>query len=217
MVKERFSKPQALRFGWDIWKKNIGFFMAVLFISFLVRLAPAFLAAIFKDEAPFVSALANIFYSLIGIIISIGFIKIALSFCKGKQPEIADLFRGYRFFFIFLFGSILYGLIFLGGVVLLVVPAIIWGIQFQFFTYFIIDQKAGPIEALKRSSRITRGVKFELFIFNMMVLGINLLGLLAFGVGVLVSAPVTMLATAFVYRKLLEAERHQPAVEVLLK
>ncbi len=203
MEKERFSKPQAFQFGWQLWKKNMGFFAGLLFVAFLIQLAPGFISAYLKDKAPIVAAIINIFYHVAGIIISMGFIKIALSFCDGKNPEIADLFKAYPLFFSFLCGSILYGLIILGGVVLLVIPAFIWGIQFQFFSYFIVDQQAGPVEALKRSSQLTRGVKFELFIFNMMVLGINLLGMFTLGVGMLITVPVTMLATAYVYRKLL--------------
>lgn len=217
MIKERFSKTGALRFGWDVWKKNIGFFIGVLFVAFLVQLAPALLSAFFKKEASILFIPINIFYNVVGIIVSMGFIKIALSFCDGKTPEIADLFRGYPLFFSFLAGLIFYGAIVIAGGLLLIIPGIILGIQFQFCTYFIIDQKAGPIEALKKSSRLTRGVKFELFIFNMFVLGINLLGALALGVGILITMPVTMMATAYVYRKLLEAEKQRPAVEVLLK
>lgn len=217
MTQERFSKPQAFQFGWDIWKKNIGFFALIFFVAFLVQLAPGFVSGYLKDDTPILAFFLSIFYNVISMIVSMGFIKISLKFRENQQPEIADLFSVYPLFFVFLFGSVLYGLIVLGGMILLVIPAIIWGIQFQFYAYFIIDQKAGPVEALKKSARLTRGVKFELFIFNMMVLGVNLLGIFALGVGVFITAPITMVATAYVYRRLLETQAQEPAVGKLIK
>lgn len=215
MGKERFSKPEALRFGWDVWKNNIGFFIKVLLIVFLVQIVAGLASVHMENKTSLLMVFVNIFYNVVGIIISMGFVKISLGFWDGKKPEIGDLFNVYPLFFIFLLASILYGLMVCGGLILLIIPGIILGIQFQFFSYFIIDQKAGPIEALKKSAQLTRGVKFELFIFNMMVLGINLLGIFALFVGVLITIPVTMVASAFVYRKLLETARPQGSPEVL--
>ena len=106
-------------------------------------------------------------------------------------------------FFKYLIGSILYGLIVFAGTILLIIPGIIWGIQFCFYDYFIIDKGLGPIEALKRSSAITRGVKWDLFVFSLILLGINLLGALCLLIGLFATIPTTMVAIAFVYRKLL--------------
>ena len=61
----------------------------------------------------------------------------------------------------------------------------------------------GPIEALKKSSQITKGVKLDLLVFSFLLTGINILGVLAFGIGLILTIPTTIIATAFVYRKLL--------------
>jgi uncharacterized membrane protein len=87
--------------------------------------------------------------------------------------------------------------------ILLIIPAIIWGIKFRFFSYFIIDKGAGPIEALKRSSSITMGAKWDLFLFGLLLIGINILGFLALVIGLFATIPTSMVAIAFVYRKLL--------------
>lgn len=215
MGKERFSKPEALRFGWDVWKNNIGFFIKVLLIVFLVQIVAGLASVHMENKTSLLMVFVNIFYNVVLIIISMGFVKISLGFWDGKKPEIGDLFNVYPLFFIFLLASILYGSMVCGGLILLIIPGIILGIQFQFFSYFIVDQKAGPIEALKKSAQLTRGVKFELFIFNMFVLGINLLGIFALFIGVLITMPVTMVASAFVYRKLLATAQPQGSPEVL--
>lgn len=85
----------------------------------------------------------------------------------------------------------------------MIVPGIILGIKFWFFDYFIMDKKVGPIEALKRSAELTSGVKWKLFLFFLALTGINILGALLLLIGLFLTIPTTMMAAAFVYRKLL--------------
>ena len=132
-----------------------------------------------------------------------------------SKGEFADLFSCFPLFFKFLFSYILYSLIVCGGYVLLIIPGIIWGIKFWFFDYFVIDKWLGPVEALKKSYGITTGVKWNLFVFFLAVIGINLLGALCLLIGLFVTIPTTMVATAFVYRKLLAQTETVPASETL--
>ena len=65
----------------------------------------------------------------------------------------------------------------------------------------------GPIEAMKTSSRLTRGTRGRLVLFYFVVFGLFILGFLALGVGVVVSYAVVTVASAHVYREILA---HQP-------
>ena len=110
-----------------------------------------------------------------------------------------------------IFGIILvikfqYNLIVL-GIILLIILGIILAIKFQFFGYFIVDKGDGPIEALKKSSAITTGAKWNLFLLYLLLLLINLLGAIFLLIGLFVTIPTTMVAIAFVYRKLLNSNR----------
>jgi uncharacterized membrane protein len=75
----------------------------------------------------------------------------------------------------------------------------------------VIDRELGPIEAMKGSYRMTYGYKWSLLGLLLMLLLINLLGLLAFIVGVFVSAPVSLLAVTHVYRLLGGGATTRPA------
>jgi len=66
----------------------------------------------------------------------------------------------------------------------------------------IIDKSMGPIEALKISWHITDGSFWNLIAYWFVVLGINILGVLALGIGLLWSIPTTVLASAHIYRQL---------------
>ena len=145
----------------------------------------------------------NIIYWIAQTIISIGIIKIVLKFLADEKPEFVELFRFQGNFWRYVGSSILYGLIVIGGIILFIVPGIYWAIKFQFFGYCVVDQKLGPVEALKKSSKITYQVKWKLLGFGLVMVGINILGFLCLFVGLFATIPTTMIAFAYVYRKLL--------------
>jgi uncharacterized membrane protein len=89
--------------------------------------------------------------------------------------------------------------------------AAVLALMFMFTTFLVIERELGPIEALKESNRITRGHKWNLLGLLLMLILVNLLGVLALIVGLLVSVPVTMLALTHVYRVLGGAAEARPA------
>ncbi len=202
-MPKKFVISEAVQFGWDTTKSNIGFFIGIVIVAGLIQYVPDIIAAIIEADAPVLSIIVRIASFVLSLIIGMGLIKIFLRFCDGEKGEFSDLFSCYPLFFKYLIGSILYGLIVTVGLILLIIPGIIWAIKFQFFDYLIVDKGLGPIDALEKSSEITRGVKWDLFIFDILIGIINLLGLLCLLVGLFVTIPITMVATAFVYRKLL--------------
>ncbi len=203
MITKKFSKKEAVRFGWNIMKSNVGFFIAFLIVGGLIYTVPDIIALLVKKNAPVLSISLRITSGVLSMVIQMGFIRIAIRFCDNEKGEFADLFSCFPLFFKYLFGSILYVLVFFGGLILLIIPGIIWAIKFQFFSYFIVDKRVGPIEALKRSAVITKDAKWDLFVFGLVLTGINLLGILCLFIGLFATIPTTMVAGAFVYRKLL--------------
>ena len=81
------------------------------------------------------------------------------------------------------------------GIPLLLVPGVIVSLMFIFSGFLVIDRGLGP-----KSHRFTRGYKWSLFGLSLLVLLITLAGLLAFIVGIFVSAPVALLALTHAYR-----------------
>jgi len=203
MIIQKFSKSEAIRFGWNVMKNNLGFFIGFLIVAGLIYCVPSIIVKLLPKDVFILSIIINIVSLVLQLIIGMGLIRVAIRFCDNEKGEFADLFYCFPLFFKYLFSSILYGLIVLGGLILLIVPGIIWGIKFQFFAYFIVDKGCGPMEALKRSSAITMGAKWNLFLFSLLLGLINLVGTLCLLIGLFVTIPVTMVARAFIYRKLL--------------
>ena len=219
-MKKDFSIGEAVQFGWNTMKANFGFFLGVLIVAWVIIAVPSAIAGKLQQESAGLAFLFNIIAIIVRLIVSIGLIRIALKFSDNEKPVFNDLFSFPPFFWRYLGGSILFGLIVFGGMLLLIIPGIIWTIKFQYFGYCIIDKNLGPIDALKKSSAITNGIKWELFGFGIVLWLINLLGALVFIVGLFATVPTTLIAYAFVYRKLLEQtesiqapETPQPATQ----
>ena len=206
METQKFSVNGAIKFGWQTMKRHFWFFIAVIVISILVKMIPDAIAGIFEEDVPILSMVINIASWVISIIVEMGLFKIALKFCDDEHVVISDLFSCTPLFIKYILGAILYGLIVLAGMILLIIPGIIWAVKLQYFSYFIIDKKLGPIEALKESSRITTEIKWDVFVFCLVLIVINLVGFLCCILGLFVTIPMTMVAYAFVYRTLQDPE-----------
>jgi uncharacterized membrane protein len=131
-------------------------------------------------------------------------IRISLKFCNEEKPEFNDLFRFKGNFWRYLGGSLLLGITVTAGLILFVIPGVIWAIMFQFYAYLIIDKNVGIMDAFRSSGEITKSVRWKLLGFGLLLALINYLGILVFLVGLLATIPTTMLAYAWVYRKLLD-------------
>lgn len=137
---------------------------------------------------------------LLGILLQCGYLKITLDVAERQKTNFGTLFTQVNVFVSMLFGGFLYALIVFGGSLLLIVPGVVWAWQFMLYQYLIVDRDLGAIEALKISSAMTKGYKWQLCCFGFILVGINILGLLCLGIGLLVTAPLSAVATCLAFR-----------------
>ena len=208
MTYKRFVIGDVLSFGWQIMAANLWFFVGLGLLVGVFCWVPA-IAQIIVQHSGFPEEtvlLINLPLQLLGILISviigIGFIKIALSFCDARKPPVGTLFAFTGCFWRYLGAALLYSLIVLAGFILLIVPGIIWSVKFSLWGYFVVDKGLGPIKALKASSRTTMGVKWQLFGFSILCTLIVMLGYMVLIVGVFAAYPIVLVANALVYRHL---------------
>jgi uncharacterized membrane protein len=203
MANDRFSMGDAIRFGWEAMKNNILFFILFLIVTWAISGAFNY-APYWGSNSVSFRFIFNILGWIVSIFISMAVIKIGLRLTAKAEAtaEVSDAWSAYPYFLNYLVGSILYGLIVLGGLILLIVPGIIWAIKYSFFGYLIIDRDMGPVEALKRSGEITKGYKWDLFLLGLLFFGIVLLGIIACVVGIFAAIPTIWVAHAYVYRTL---------------
>jgi uncharacterized membrane protein len=203
MKKPQFSKKEALKFGFNLTKKNILFFVGVFVIVVVFSAFSSFLKIIVNPQRePILYFIFYIALFVINMVIGIGVTKIALEFVDGKKPKFSDLWY-YKPILNYFIASLIQGVIVTIGFILLIIPGIILSIRLYYTYYLIIDKNLGFVEAIKKSWAITRGNTWNLFFFGILIGLINILGALCLIVGLFVTVPLSLIALTFIYRKLL--------------
>ncbi len=127
--------------------------------------------------------------------VSFAYLKAA----RGDKLEIKDMFEAFKNYWNAVLASILVGAIIVIGLVLLIIPGIIFACKLAFTPYLVADRKMEVIEAVKESWRMTDGHVLNVFLIGLLAIPIVIAGLICFGVGVIVAAMWISLALASLY------------------
>lgn len=211
METKGFFIGEVIKFGWQTFKKHVGFFIGLLLIAFALQLVPHFFAEYLLEKAKIEQNNSFLIYSvllsIIGYVISLlmgmGLVKVGLRFTNNEQAKISDLFTTFPKIIKYFVAQLLYSLLMIAGFILLVFPMFIWGTRYSLFPYFIIDQNAGPIESLKLSAQTTMGAKWDIFGLWLAEFALTVVGILCILIGLFAIMPIVIVANALVYRKLL--------------
>lgn len=195
-----FSKRDAFMFGWERFKER-PFFLIGLFV--FTTLISVFTSALIDAATGSARFVFNVLDFAIQIVLNMGLTLIVLRVHDSVETGYMDIFEPLHMFWKYLSATILTFIIVFFGLLLFIVPGIVAMIALAFTSYLIIDRNLGPIEAITESMRITHGHRWNILLFGLSLLVFNILGALLFGVGLLVTIPVSALATVYVYRWLL--------------
>lgn len=193
-----FSTAEALRSGWEQLKSHLNPLVFFGLISAFLALLGSALQSAGRVGTPLAFAL-----QLGHALLLLALIRVGLKLHEGEPVDFVKPTKWLRGYGNYLVTVFLYAVIVMVGTALLIVPGVIWALQFGLAPVLAAERGTDPLEALKESSRLTQGRKSQLFFFALAALGINLLGLMALGVGAAFTMPLTVMAALFVYRRLL--------------
>jgi uncharacterized membrane protein len=206
MANDKFSISDALKYGWESFKANIPFFIGFMVVMGLLTVVPDYIAdKVFEPRSGGLVAV-KIVLRLIGLVLGMASTRLSLDIYDSGQPDLSRIGTIVPQIPSYLVGKILYGLIVLVGLVLLIIPGIVVAYMFLYVGYLIIDRGLGPIDALSESRTLTDGYKMDLFLFSLVVAVINVIGVVCLFVGLFVTIPTTLMASAYIYRRLSPAE-----------
>lgn len=147
------------------------------------------------------------------MLLHLGLIKISLMLSRDQGAEISMLYSNGPLLIAYILATIGYVLAVLGGMVLLIVPGVIFAIALGMYPYFIVDKQMAPMEALKASRTLTKGARWQLFCFGLLLGLLNLGGLLCLLIGLLWTIPTSCIAMAYVYDQLAGHTYSSPATD----
>ncbi len=196
--------------SWQIVKKNLWQIVGLQITFGLIYLALLSLINIVfptTNLSPWYYHTANSIAAIAThMCFSLGVVTLSLQFAGQKSVAWKDFFSKMHIAVPYFLASFVAGISTVLGLICLIIPGMIIYLRLSLFSYFMIDKNMGPIEALKASWYLVKGVTWKVLGFWLLTLLLLLLGFLCFVVGLLFTLPVIMIASALVYQTLLSAE-----------
>lgn len=183
--------------GWrQLWKYFLELFLIII-IAFVIGL-PAGVAR-FGDGFGISGILAIAYGILILGPIEYGVAFAYLKAARGDKLEIKNMFGAFQNYWNAVLANILVYVIIGVGLVLLIIPGIIFACKLIFTPYLVVDRKMEVIEAVKESWRMTGGHAWKVFLIFLLAIPIGIAGLICFGVGIIVAIMWVSIALASLY------------------
>lgn len=195
MPIQNFSIGEAFKKGWELTKEHLGFLIGYQIILFLLTI-------IFSGGSEgFLGSIWRFIGFVVVVIVKMGLYNSALLITNNIKPTFEQLYANWRLTVSWVIANFFFAVMFLVGLILLIAPGLYVLARYGFFPFMLLDRDLGPVEALKQSAQATEGIRWQLLLLLLACIGLNILGLLFFGVGLLITFPVTLLAVASVYRR----------------
>ena len=165
--------------------------------------------------------ISAIFSAIFGVYLHCGLFTFLINLASGRKAQFKDLFRGGPIVIKVILGGLLlgvagfalfavgFGMIFvllevagrlgIAGVIGLICVASVIFTRFSQYFYLLVDREVGVMESFNLSSQLMKGRFWQ---YNMLLLTcglINMLTIFSLGIGLLLTIPLSLIASAVFY------------------
>lgn len=207
--KIEFAPEAAISFGWAVLKKDPVVALVLLLAAVVSNALPSIgngidMSAQLESGSIRQTGGSTLYWILFAVNLPIsswiacGTWRYVLKVARGQPAEVGEIFSGGPVLPM-LVATLLFTVGMLVGLVLFIVPGIIFTLGCWFFAPLIVDTNCGAVDSLKASWDLTKGHKVQLFVLWLFMIGLMIAGILACCVGVFVALPIAQLAMAYAY------------------
>jgi hypothetical protein len=166
----RLSMENVLQVGFNLFRKAPAEFIVLSLLGVLVFSNP-------------VSGI------LLGGPFMASFLHLAHLARRNEQIEFADLFMGFNKARDLILLNLLIFCIVLVGFFMLIIPGVYFAVSYVFSHFFVWFYDREPYQAIGLSRKVVSGNFGQIFLLLLILAGINLLGFMALGIGILLTMP----------------------------
>jgi len=179
--------------GWEMITTDLGNFVLLTLIYLVLLIALSF---------------TMIGELLISGPLTVGYFLIVFNKLKGKPFNINDITSGFnvKMFIASLLASILVGVFLTVGFILLIIPGIVVWALYMFTFPYIAEKELDFWAAMEASRKLVSKHLFEFSVFALVQIIICFIGLLVFGVGLLVAIPLVYASIGFAFKDMVGLE-----------
>ncbi|OZE61750.1 hypothetical protein CH270_18650 [Rhodococcus sp. 02-925g] len=192
----QLSVGSAIGYGWEKFKQNALVWIGIVLIAAIIQ---GVLNFVLTSDNFVLSLIFSVIVGVVALLIQAALVRGALHEVDGIKPAFGSFFQFNNVFAIVIAG-ILVGIATGIGYILLVIP----GLVVTFFTWwtfqFVIDRGDEPIPAIKASAKAIASNGGTIFVLALALFGLNIVGAILLGIGLLVTIPITIIAGTYAYR-----------------
>jgi hypothetical protein len=175
--------------GWDLALANLGPLIGYTLILLAVHVALAFI--------PIAGWIAS---WVIGPALSAGYFIYIFKKLRGEETRFDDFFGGLNYFGNLFLVGLIGGILIAVGLILCILPGLYLAVAYMFASFLVVARKLDFWQAMETSRRAVTDNLVSIIVLVLVLLGINILGLLACGVGLVLSITVTYCASVVAFR-----------------
>jgi len=198
-----------------LWKYLLELFLIGLLV-FIISIPINAFSFLIREGSGFAIFIFIVFSAAYGILIlgplQYGMYYSYLKAARGENLQVSDLFAFKDNYFNVVLAALLANIIIGIGVVMLIIPGIIFACKLAFVPYLVIDKKMDAVKALQTSWKMTDGYAVNIFVMGLLAVFIAIGGLIAFIIGVIIAAMWIYASFASIYYSV---ESMQSDTEVL--
>jgi hypothetical protein len=169
-----------LKTGWHLFLSYPGGFVGFFLIYLVIQTALHFL--------PWLGGVASF---VVGPALIMGNFIVSAKLLQGRGPQFSDFFLGFRFFVPLLLTALVGGVLTGIGLILLIIPGLYLMVSYTFAASLVVDRRLDFWPALELSRHTVQPMWFGMFGFILLLMLLNLAGLVALGIGLLATVPLT--------------------------
>lgn len=169
--------------GWATLQPCFGPMVGFFLVTCLINLVLAFI--------PVVGSLAS---ALINAPLGAGYTFVILAILRGQSFDFSDFFKGLnnKYFLQLFLVSLVGGLLIAVGFLFLLIPGIYLSVSYVFAIQFAVDWDLEFFQSLEASRKLVSRQWLQVFVLLILIGLMNILGLLLLGVGIFVTAPLSI-------------------------
>lgn len=205
-VSDRIHNGYEFRFseyisdGFRIFGQYAGGFIGYTVLYFLIAVG---LSALTQQVSQFLSQLTSLLLNPF----TAGYFIVASRIFRGEQVEFRHFFDFFSRYGQLLWAGVVSSILTVLATFILIIPGIYLAIAFSFISCFVVFGGVKAVDSLKLSQKIVHKNWWSFFGFLIVLALINVAGLIAIGIGVLVTYPASMAAIYVAYEDIIGTDQ----------
>lgn len=202
----RLEVGAAIGYGWKKFTENVASFVVLMIAVVVAGAVVGVLRFILTpDDGGFFAWIIGAFLGAVAYVITsiiqAGVLRAGLSATKGGEVSPTQLTQTENIV-PYILTQILIGFGVFVGIILCVIPALIWLVFTAYAPIIALDQGLDPIESIKKSLNWVKDNFGSVFLILIVAYIVGFVGYCLCGVGILATIPIAMVAIIYSYRAL---------------